>query len=205
MQRIIVVIIGVCFIVSTVVCGGCNSALQNSALHNSPLHKALQNSSLFSYQVGTKTLFGEDVRTVYVPIFKTDGTRRDLGEMLTEAVCKRIESRSPYKVVSKVSADSVLEGEIVNRSKGVLITAPSDDPRQISMTMAVNVRWKDRRDRNIREFGDMPLDISWNNTDGMVNSTASLIPEYGQSEMTSEQRQIEAVADQIVGMMEMPW
>ncbi|GHT26569.1 hypothetical protein FACS18942_04280 [Planctomycetales bacterium] len=158
-----------------------------------------------SYQVGTKTLFGEDVRTVYVPIFKTDGGRRDLGERLTEAVCKRIESRSPYKVVSKVNADSILEGEIVSRTKGVMITAPSDDPRQISMSMAVNVRWKDRRDRNIREFDDMPFDISWNNTNGMVNSTTSSIPEYGQSEMTSEQRQIEAVADQIVGMMEMPW
>jgi hypothetical protein len=175
-----------CFfiILLTLACGGC------LGLH---------------YQVGTKTLFGQDVQTVYVPIFKTDGVRRDLGERLTEAVCKRIEARSPYKVVSKVNADSILEGEIVIRSKGVMITAPSDDPRQISMNIAVNIRWKDRRNRNIREFDEMPLDISWNNAEGMINSTVLLMPEYGQSEMTSEQRQIEAVADQIVGMMEMPW
>ncbi|MCL2744384.1 MAG: LPS assembly lipoprotein LptE [Planctomycetaceae bacterium] len=157
------------------------------------------------YQVGTKTLFGQDVETVYVSMFKTDGIRRDFGERLTEAVCKRIEARSPYKVVGKAGADSILEGEIVKYTKRTKITAPTDDPRQLAMNLSVNVRWKDRRDRTIREIDDIPLDLSWNDADGMINATVLLTPEFGQSETTAEQRLIDTIADQIVGMMEMPW
>ncbi|MDR0871738.1 MAG: LPS assembly lipoprotein LptE [Planctomycetaceae bacterium] len=153
------------------------------------------------YNVGTKSLFGQDVQTVYVPIFQTDGSRRDLAEQLTEAVCKRIESRSPYKVVSRPTADSVLEGRIAMRKQMSSILNKFSDPRQKTATLAVEVKWKDRRERDLRHFDAIP----WNDGSGGVTATDYLVAEYGQSELTMEQRQINTIADQIVGMMEMPW
>jgi hypothetical protein len=32
-----------------------------------------------------------------------------------------------------------------------------------------------------------------------------LVPEFGQSELTAEQAEIDKIADQIVNMMELPW
>lgn len=153
------------------------------------------------YNVGNRSLFGQDVQTVYVPIFQTDDSRRDLAERLTEAVCKRIESRSPYKVVSRPTADSILEGKIVLREQYVTLLDRFGDPRQKTGTLAVEVKWKDRRERDIRHFDSIP----WNDGSGSVTATGYLVAEYGQSELTTEQRQIEVIADQIVGMMEMPW
>ncbi|MDR2441586.1 MAG: LPS assembly lipoprotein LptE [Planctomycetaceae bacterium] len=153
------------------------------------------------YKVGAKSLFGQDIQTVYVPIFQADSFNRDIAERLTEAVCKRIESRSSYKVVSRPTADSVLEGQIVNRSKSVTIVNNYSDPREIQGTLNIQIRWRDRRNNDLRQFDAIP----WHDGSGRASATGYLVAEYGQSELTMEQQQIDAIADQIVGMMETPW
>src|SRR6267154_4235436 len=70
-------------------------------------------SGCAGYHVGTAGLFPSYIHTVFVPMFESDSFRRDLGEQLTEAVCKEIESRGPFKVVGTPNADSVLTGRIV--------------------------------------------------------------------------------------------
>jgi hypothetical protein len=153
------------------------------------------------YQVGSKSLFGQDIKTVYVPIFEADPTRRDLAERLTEAVCKRIEERSPYKVIGRPSADSVLEGRIVQHQQGVALVDDFNDPRQKSRTISIEIKWKDRRSNDLRQF-DL---LSWNEGSGQATASAYMIAEFGQSQLTQEQQQIDKLADQIVGMMETPW
>ncbi|MDR2116852.1 MAG: LPS assembly lipoprotein LptE [Planctomycetaceae bacterium] len=153
------------------------------------------------YQVGAKTLFGQDIQTVYVPIFQSDSFNRDLAERLTEAVCKRIESRSSYKVVSRPTADSILEGQIVAQSKGVTIVNNYSDPREIQGMLNIQIKWRDRRNNDLRQFDAIP----WHDGSGRASATGYLVPEYGQSELTMEQQQIDNIADQIVGMMEIPW
>ncbi len=64
------------------------------------------------YQFGNRSLYSPDIRTVNVPMFKSNTLRADLGEWLTEAVVKEIELRTPYKVVSSPLADSVLTGNL---------------------------------------------------------------------------------------------
>ncbi|MGL4595022.1 MAG: LPS assembly lipoprotein LptE [Thermoguttaceae bacterium] len=155
----------------------------------------------FRYNVGTKSLFGQDIQTVSVPIFQSSEVSPELSERLTEAVCKRIEMRSPYKVVSSAKADSVLEGEIVSNRRSVSIVNNYSDPRQMTDLLVVKVRWKDRRNRDLQQFDR----ISWNNRDGTISSTNYMVAEQGQSTVTAEQEQIERIADQIVGMMEVPW
>ncbi len=153
------------------------------------------------YQIGAKSLFGQDIKTVYVPIFESDVEQRDLAERLTEAVCKRIEARSPYKVIGRPTADSVLEGRIKQQTQAITIINNYDDPRQKTRGLSVELRWKDRRDRDLRQFDS----LAWHHGVADVSSTAYMVAEYGQSEATTDQQQIDVIADKIVGMMETPW
>ncbi|MDR1923895.1 MAG: LPS assembly lipoprotein LptE [Planctomycetaceae bacterium] len=157
--------------------------------------------STIGYNVGMSNPFGNDVKTVYVPIFESDVLRRDLSERLTEAVCKRIESRTSYKVVSRPSADSVLEGKIVRKTRGVSLVNNYNDPRQMLNSLTVEIRWQDRRKRDLLEFDPIP----WNVGNAQIMVSNYLVPEFGQSELTAEQAEINMIAEKIVGMMEIPW
>ncbi|MGA8352291.1 MAG: hypothetical protein WB773_31180, partial [Isosphaeraceae bacterium] len=57
--------------------------------------------------------FDKSVKTVFVPVFRTQSYRRDLNLNLCEMVQKEIMQRSPYKVVGRPEgADTILEGTI---------------------------------------------------------------------------------------------
>ena len=153
------------------------------------------------YQVGSQSLFGQDVRTVYVPMVEADPTRRHLAERLTEAIGKEIEARTPYKVVGRPSADSILECRIVSRKERVSLVDGSNDPRQKTGELVVQVRWRDRRSKDLLQ-SDMPM---WNERAAQISASDAMVAEFGHSLLTSEQNQIDQIASQIVGMMESPW
>ena len=156
----------------------------------------------FGYHVGAKSLFGHDIQTVYVPIFESDVDRNGIAERLTEAVCKRIEAKSPYKVVGRPDADTVLIGKIESSKRAVTLhNSRFGDVRQQQGTLSVYITWKDRRNNELRQFEAIP----WNESSATVRVTNHLLPEYGQSAATAEMEQIDRIADQIVGMMEIPW
>ncbi|MHB8899737.1 MAG: LPS assembly lipoprotein LptE [Thermoguttaceae bacterium] len=152
------------------------------------------------YQVGNRSLYPQDVRTVYVPIFDSDSFRRNLGERLTEAVMKEIENKTPYKVVGTSNADSILSGRIIGETKRVVAENSYDDPRKLDVSLQIKVSWIDRSGGILHEgCVALPPDLS------AVGGTASFLPEYGQSVATAHQQAIQRVAEQIVGMMEAPW
>jgi hypothetical protein len=153
------------------------------------------------YNVGTKSLFGHDIKTVYVPIFESELERHGIAERLTEAICKRIEARSPYKVVGRPDADSVLTGKIKSERKAVAISNGFNDIREQQRTLSVFITWKDRRNNELRQFEAIP----WNESSATVKAMNHFLPEFGQSVATVEMEQIDRIADQIVGMMETPW
>jgi len=161
----------------------------------------LSGCASLGYQVGSRSLFGQDIQTVYVPMVEADPTRRHLAERLTEAICKEIERRSSYKVVGRVSADSVLECRIVEKKQQVSLVDAYNDPRQKSGDLTVEVRWRDRRSNDIRQFDP----LVWDDTGTRINASDAMVAEFGHSLLTSEQNQIEMIANEIVGMMELPW
>jgi hypothetical protein len=67
------------------------------------------------YLLGPSNVQG--VRTIHVPIFKSDSFRRNLDYLLTEAVHKEIKLRTGYKLADADSADTVLEGRITDARK----------------------------------------------------------------------------------------
>jgi hypothetical protein len=153
------------------------------------------------YQVGYPTLFRPDLRTVHVPVFESDSFRRNLGERLTEAVVKEIESRTPYKVVGSTDADSILNGRIVAETKRAVAENRNDDVRDIETDVTVEVRWISRRGEMLMQRSSLPF--------GPLNTTMSednqFFPEAGQSLESAQQNVIDQLAREIVGQMEIWW
>lgn len=154
-----------------------------------------------AYQVGSETLYAPDVQTVYVPVIESDSFRRGLGELLTEAVIKDIELKTPFKVVGSPNADSVLSARLVSDRRSVLVENAFDTPRVMETTMLVEVTWLNRRRTPIAPVQMIPLPPE---LVGMSASSA-LLGEIGQSVASAETQAIERLADQIVGTMEEPW
>jgi hypothetical protein len=153
------------------------------------------------YQVGPRTLFRPQIRTVHVPIFESDSFRPHLGERLTEAVIKEIEKNTPYKVVSSPNADSVLVGRIVSERKRAVSEDRRDFARVIATNVLARVSWYDRRGDVIFQdttFAVAPETFS-------VSHSPQFIPEVGQSVATSHQKAINRIAREIVGRMEAAW
>ncbi len=156
-----------------------------------------------SYQIGNQSLYPSHIRTVHVPVFDSLSFRRNLGEQLSEAVIKEIETKTPYKVVgSPTQADSVLTCRIINDSRNMILLDWFNDPRQMQVVLRVQVNWVDRQGDVLRE--SQPIVIS-PATSTPVTATSILTPEVGQSGATAQQLAIQRAAEQIVGMMEMPW
>jgi hypothetical protein len=167
-----------------------------------PLAALLVLSGCAGYQVGNWSLYPPEIHTVYVPMFRSNSFRRNLGERLTEAVVKEIEARTPYKVVADPGkADSTLTGVLVQETKTVLVPDLSGDAREVQAGMRVEVSWVDRKGLALRENKCIPLPAEIAD----VTGTGNLVPEVGQSVATAQQEAICRIAQQIVGLMEKQW
>ncbi|HVX63169.1 MAG TPA: LptE family protein [Pirellulales bacterium] len=153
------------------------------------------------YHVGARTLYPPDIHTVYVPTIESNSYRRSLGEWLTEAVAKRIEQVTPFKVVGTPEADSVLSCRIVTDRKMMAMESPTDEGRELQLTWQVSVEWVDRQGDLVKPAQQIPAPQSLNT----IEDTASLFPELGSSVVSAQQTAIERLARQIVSMMEAPW
>ncbi|MFO0921936.1 MAG: LPS assembly lipoprotein LptE [Pirellulales bacterium] len=158
-------------------------------------------SGCAGYQVGTQSLFRNDIRTVHVPIVRSDSFRPELGVRLTEAIQKRLEARSQYKIVSDANADSVLTCRLTTDSKRVVTETKTDEPRQLKTFMTVEATWLDRRGNVLMENRFLPP----GETAFYFAQGADFVPEAGQSMATSQQRAIERLADHIIDQMEARW
>ncbi|NIL97568.1 MAG: hypothetical protein GTO53_08020 [Planctomycetales bacterium] len=154
-----------------------------------------------TYHFGAATLYPANIRTVHVPVFRSQSFRRELSEWLTEAVIKEIELKTRFKVVGREQADTILEGEIVRDQKDVWVETSGDQPRALDVTMLVRVRWINRHGQLLRPETNMPLPDSLT----IVEESAILVPEVGQSLASSQQQVVHRLAEQIVAMMEVPW
>ena len=153
------------------------------------------------YKIGTRTLYRNDVRTIHVPIIKSDSFRPELGVMLTESVQKEIERRTPFKLANIETADSVMTCRLTSDSKRVVSETNLDEPRLIQSVMTVEVSWTDRRGMPLIETRFLPPGEST----FYFAENVDFVPEAGQSISTANQRVVERLADHIVDQMEARW
>ena len=155
------------------------------------------------YQFGSRSLYQPDIRTVYVPIFKSNSFRRDLGERLTEAVIKEIEAETPYKIADEATADSVLRGTLLVDNKAVQGYNTLDEPRILQESFQIQYQWIDQRGQLIRQ--PATLDLAPVLRTSTITATGLLYPEPGQSMVTAQQDAIDEFAREVVRAMQAPW
>ena len=134
------------------------------------------------------------IQTVYVEMFDTTGFRRGHEYTLTDAICKRIEANTPYKIVSDRNvADSVLSGRM-NIGRSVLATDYySARPIEQETMVRVSVTWKDLKTGNLLLEGKE------------VQAAASYSSSMGQTFEYSADRAVNEAAVRVVELMENPW
>jgi hypothetical protein len=89
-------------------------------------------------------LYPTNVETVYVEMFENETFRRGLEYELTDAVAKRIEAETPYKIISdRDLADSVISGKIVSTRNEVLsMERQTGRPLEEQASLTAVVNWK---------------------------------------------------------------
>ena len=121
------------FAVSLILLTGCGYQQQGTA-----------SSSNSNYQ--WTSLYRQDVHTIAVPIFTNVSFTRGDEMNLTKAVITQIEQRTPYKVVDRDQADTILEGQITRvRKQSISTDRSSNLPQEQLYTIRVDFTWKDLR------------------------------------------------------------
>ncbi len=138
--------------------------------------------------------FRTDIQTVHVEMLQSKEFRRELEFRLTEAIVKRIEMDTPYRIAPRQTADALLTGEILtveNRTFGDDFDL--DQPREIGSTVAVRFRLQDMCTGEI--LVERPR---------FVYQT-SYIPPVGETFTQGMARAMDGLAEQIVEAMETTW
>jgi hypothetical protein len=139
-------------------------------------------------------LHRQDVNTVYVEMFENNSFRRGYEYILTDAICKRIEAQTPYKIVSDRNvADTILSG---SASVGVGVLAGNrwtGRPLEQEALVSVVVTWKNLK------TGQVLVD---NQT---VYGSASYASGLGQTVDYSIEMAVNKAAQKTVELMEKPW
>ena len=140
--------------------------------------------------------YSNQVKTIYVPVARSVSFRQDLNLRLTEAVIKKIERRTPYKVVgSPNGADARLELKILVDDKSLMVENPQNLARNLIATLMVEARYiPNTASRAADDI--LPAQIS---------DQSYFNPEIGETSLSGFLRVIDGIADQIVDMMEEPW
>jgi hypothetical protein len=140
------------------------------------------------------SLYRPDVRTVAVPIFSSKSFDRGVEFALSKAVVNQIEATTPYKVVDRDRADTVLEGQVVDASLNPLSTDPDAGiPQEQLLSLTVDFTWKDLRNGQVlverRGFAQ----------------TATYYPTLGEGRFVGRQQALEKLAVAIVQELQTDW
>ena len=142
----------------------------------------------------TSRPFRTDIQTVHVEMLHSKEFRRELEFRLTEAIVKRIEMDTPYRIAPRETADLLLTGEILkveNRTFGEEFN--TNRPREIGSTVVIRFRIQDV------DTGEVLVERP-----RFVYQT-SYIPPVGETFTQGMTRALEGLAQQIVETMESTW
>jgi hypothetical protein len=140
------------------------------------------------------SLYRQDIQTVAVPIFTNRTFHRGLENELTKSIIEQMEEHTPYKVVPKDRADTILEGEIVSATTSTL----SNDiqtglPQEQMMTIVVSFTWKNLRTGDIL--------VQRHHFDQLAN----FVPFLGESSSVGSTNSIQQLSLGIVQELQADW
>ena len=139
--------------------------------------------------------YPRDVATVYVEMFDTQSFRRGHEYVLTDAICKRIESETPYKIVSdRDAAETVLSGRLgAIRSSVLARDRYSGRSLENEAQLTVSVSWKNL------ETGELLINGA------SASASASYSAQLGQDFDYAAKVATNRVAERVVELMQTRW
>ena len=142
-----------------------------------------------------ESLYPEEVDSVYVQMFDNQSFRRGVEYELTDALAKRIEAETPYKIISsRDRADSVMTGQIVSIGESVLsIERETGRALEKEVELRAVVNWKDLK------TGKLLID------NRLVSASASFSEWQRQSFEYASTLAANNLAERIVELMEKEW
>ena len=142
-----------------------------------------------------RSLYRTDVRTIAVPIFANRTFARNVEFNLSKAVVAYIESNTPYKVVPKERADTILEGEVTRVEIDTVSNSPTAGgiPQEQLLEIRVNFTWKDLRD------GRILAQRRW------FDQSGTYYPTLGEGRFVGHQQNVERLAIAIVQELQSDW
>jgi hypothetical protein len=142
-----------------------------------------------------ESLYSNEIRTVYVEMFDNTTFYRDLEYTLTDAIAKRVEVDTPYKIVSnRNTADTILSGKITSMGSSAL-TLDRDTGRPLEHLAEVTAEfnWK-----NLKTGQYIVQDCS-------ITSSWGYSHFQGQSFENASQVAANKLAERIVEQMQVGW
>ena len=91
-----------------------------------------------------ESLYPKDIESVCLQMFENDSFRRGVEYELSDALAKRIEAQTPYKIISsRDRADTLISGKITNADSSVL-TLDKETGRAIEkeVRLVALVKWQ---------------------------------------------------------------
>lgn len=138
--------------------------------------------------------YPQQIQTVYVEMFDTSSFRRGHEYALTDAICKRLEAQTPYKIVSDRNvADSVLSGQMGITSTVLATDYYSGNPTEKETVVSVKVTWKDLKTGTLLINGEE------------VYASGSYSTPMGQTFEYSIGQAVNKAAVRVIELMENPW
>jgi hypothetical protein len=142
-----------------------------------------------------KSLFPEDVGSVYVEMFDNKSFWRGVEYELTDALAKRIEAETPYKIISSRNrADTVISGQIVSIDELWISTErQTGRPLEKEVEVQAVVNWKNLK------TGELLIDNK------SVSASASFSEWQEQGFRYGSTLAANNLAQRIVELMEKEW
>jgi hypothetical protein len=141
-----------------------------------------------------RSLYREDVKTVAVNIFANKSYYRGVEFALTKAIVNQLEAHSPYKVVPRERADTILEGEItaVHRNT-VSRDSTTAVPQEQLYIIDVDFTWKNLH------TGEIFVDRR------NFEHTTTYYATLGEGQAVGDQQAVERLALGIVQELQADW
>jgi hypothetical protein len=141
------------------------------------------------------SLYPENVATIYVEMFDNQSLRRGIEFELTDALAKRIEAQTPYKIVTdRDKADTIISGRLTGVNESTL-TTEREIGRSLekSVELKAVVTWKNLR------TGEILIDNK------AVGASAAFSEWQNQSFAYGAALAANLLAEKIVEQMESGW
>jgi len=140
------------------------------------------------------SLYRQDVQTVAVPIFSNIDYARGDELALTKALVTQIEQRTPYKVVDREKADTIIEGQVTKvRLQSISSDRGSALPQEQLYALRVDFVWKDLR------TGKILVERKG------FEQNSTFYPTLGEGRQTGALNAVEQLAVAIVQELEADW